>query len=532
MKTKIPWILSALLAVALVVMALGLPMVLFTAFVNHGSRVARTMAMLTPGGSITANSTMTRIAVKASPHVTWRRTALGGVVAVTAFAALVVTFMVMRALGIGPAGSLLAKGVISDRDQILVAEFTAPASDSGLGAVVSEAVRMGLAESGAVKVMQPTQVAGALTRMQRPVTSRLDRDLAREVAQREGAKAIVDGDVTPVGAGFIVTVRLRGTDPPDELASYRETAASATDLVPAIDRATRKLRGKIGESLKAVRATIPLERATTASLPALRKYSEGFRKNTLEQDFAAAIPLLEEAISLDSNFALAYRQLALVYGNAGLRPGRADTLRERAFQLRERLPELERWLVEATYYNAGAPHYDRAKSIAANERALAIDPTSASALNALALTLNGRGEFARAESLYKRGQEAHPDIAFFWFNMVPTQIALGKVGDARRTLEEYVRRFPRNPQGVLLHVLVYGAEGQQDSVKATCQRAAQSAVAVTCGTPMPSTLTPGARASPVTSPMTPVTLEVPRSSPATSRCTCVTMVCLARRPGR
>ena len=45
------WVLPG----TLVVMALGLPAVLFTAFVHHGNRVARTMAMLTPGGSITAH---------------------------------------------------------------------------------------------------------------------------------------------------------------------------------------------------------------------------------------------------------------------------------------------------------------------------------------------------------------------------------------------------------------------------------------------------------------------------------------------
>ena len=48
--------------------------------------------------------------MKASPHVSWQRTWLGGAVAVGAFGVLVVGFMVMRALGIGPAGSLIGRG--------------------------------------------------------------------------------------------------------------------------------------------------------------------------------------------------------------------------------------------------------------------------------------------------------------------------------------------------------------------------------------------------------------------------------------
>jgi tetratricopeptide (TPR) repeat protein/tRNA A-37 threonylcarbamoyl transferase component Bud32 len=457
----------------LIVLALGLPAVLFTAFVYHASRVARSVATLTPGGSPTAGSTMVRLAAEARPHVTWRRTALGGVIAVSSFAAVVISFMVLRTLGIGPAGSLLAKGVLSDRDQIVVGDFTAPPGDSGLGVVVAEAVRMGLMESGVVKVMQPTQVAAALTRMQRPGTSRLDRALSQEIAIREGTKAVVDGNITPLGAGFVVTVRLRGADPPDELASYRETAVTASDLVPAIDRATRKLRGKIGESLKAVRATVPLERATTGSLPALRKYTAGFRKNAIERDFPGAITLLEEAIALDSNFALAYRQASIAYTNAGIRPGRADTLLARAYQLRNRLPDLERALVEATFH-AGAAHHDRVKAVAALERALEIDSTNASALNLLGLLVSSKREYARAESLFKRGMAAHPEMAFFWSNVISDLVAQGKLDEAQHVAEEYVRRFPGNPTAGMS---VWASRGRLDSVDAQCRRATEASVA-------------------------------------------------------
>ena len=48
----------------------------------------------------------------------------------------------------------------------------------------------------------------ALTRMKRPAGARLDSATAREVAQREGATAIVTGDVAPLGSAYIVSVRL------------------------------------------------------------------------------------------------------------------------------------------------------------------------------------------------------------------------------------------------------------------------------------------------------------------------------------
>ena len=193
---------------ALGVMALGLPMILFTAFVQHGTRQAFTMSAMTPGGTPAARSTMTQLAVKASPWVSWRRTTIGGITAVGAFVLLVLGFMSLRAMGIGPAGSLLASGRMTNKERLLVTDFRAPATDSSLGSVVTEAVRTDLGQSSVVSVVSASTVSGALTRMQRPATSRIDLPLAREIAAREGIKAVVDGDVTSLAGGYVITLRL------------------------------------------------------------------------------------------------------------------------------------------------------------------------------------------------------------------------------------------------------------------------------------------------------------------------------------
>ena len=114
-----------------------------------------------------------------------------GAIALGSFVALVIGFMVLRALGIGPAGSLLAAGRLEDRGRLIVTSFPSP--DSSLSLLVTEAVRTNLGQSRVVSVMTPVAIAAALDRMQRPRTSEITLDLAREIAQREGVKAIVDG---------------------------------------------------------------------------------------------------------------------------------------------------------------------------------------------------------------------------------------------------------------------------------------------------------------------------------------------------
>ena len=80
------------------------------------------------------------LALKASPHVSWRRTMLGGWVALGAFAALVVGFMVTRAFGIGPAASLRA-GASSAPEKPWWSPTPGAGGDSALGPTVAEALR-------------------------------------------------------------------------------------------------------------------------------------------------------------------------------------------------------------------------------------------------------------------------------------------------------------------------------------------------------------------------------------------------------
>ena len=464
------WVFPA----ALMVMALGLPMILLTAFVHHGSRVARTMATTTPGGSMQTSSTMHRIAVKASPHVTWRRTTIGGAMAVGLLILLVASYMVLRTMGIGPAGSLFAAGKLDAKERLLVVEFKAPPSDSSLGIVVSEAVRTNLAQSRAVSILPASFVSGALQRMQRP-NAKLDLALAREMAQREGVKAVVDGAITPVGQGFIVTTRLVSAETGDEMVSARETAKDATDLIPAIDRLTRSLRGKIGESLREVRATPSLAQVSTSSFAALRKYSEGYRANYAEGDYRKAIAAFEEAIQLDSTFAMAYRMGSIAYNNAALRPGRADTLREKAFMLRNRLSERERAAVEAAWYAAGTSGADRAKAIAASSRVVELDPTDASTLMNLGRLYATRREYSVAESLYRRALATDSNNALIYVNLVPALVSAGKVEAADTMSAMFRKRFPRHRNVPYNAWLIWAAREQFDSVEAICARARASA---------------------------------------------------------
>lgn len=457
-----PWVLPG----ATIVMLMGLPVILFTAYVQRVTRRAITMTpTYTPGGTPSMpQGTMATLAMKASPHVSWSRAAKGGVYAVGSFILVVGAFMVLRALGIGPAGSLLAKGVLGDRDRILVGDFRVHAADSSLVDVIGEAVRSDLSQSNVINVVPTTAVASTLQLMQRTPTTRLDSALAREVATRVGAKAIVDGDIVPLpgGTGFVVQIQMRTADSSAVIASFSQTAAAATDLIPVLGKLGKELRGRIGESLRRVNASPPLDAVTTGSLEALRKYVEANRLSGGGDD-DGAIRLLHEAIALDTGFAMAYRKLGVAMNNSDMPVDSANAVITKAYQLRGRLTERERHMATAYYY-WGGPGRDRAKGAAAYEALLAQYPDDYAALNNLGLIYNRRRDFVRAESTYRRGIAVPDARPIVYNNLVEVLMNQGRSDEARRVVEEAKRRFPGSP-ALAMADFTMAAEVSLDSLK-------------------------------------------------------------------
>jgi DNA-binding SARP family transcriptional activator/tRNA A-37 threonylcarbamoyl transferase component Bud32 len=413
------------------VMALGVPVVLLTALASHLAGQSMDDAALGMASAPSAKHTFASLATKAARHLTWRRASVGGALALGTFALFTSGFMVLRALGIGPAGSLLAKRVVMPRERLLVTDFHASGVDSSIGAALGVAARAALTQSAAVTVVTADDIAGALVRMRRPRNSRVDLSLGRQVAVREGIRTIVDGHVVRTGHEFDVGLRLVSADSGRELVALHARASNLEDVIPTLDRLARKLRARIGESLKSVRASPPLPRVTTHSIEALRLYTEGSN----EPDLHKAISLLTQAVQADTEFAEAWRKLDVVYENLRITNSARESAAANAYRYRFKLPEIERLRIEA-----GSGHGDRAKSIAILEQLLTLADSDI-AIN-LAERLWGRREFARAESLDKISLRRIPNETRVYSNLTQRQVDQGKFAEAEATLDLGLSRHP------------------------------------------------------------------------------------------
>jgi tetratricopeptide (TPR) repeat protein/tRNA A-37 threonylcarbamoyl transferase component Bud32 len=448
---------------ALIVMALGLPVILFAGYAHRTTMRALTVTpSRTPGGTMEQPSTLASIAIKAGPKLSWARVARGGYAALGAFALIVATFMGLRAAGIGPAGSLFGKGALAANDLLLVAEFSSPQSDSALGVVIAEALRQSLSQSRAVMVAAPTFVAEGLQRMQRPAGTRLDFALARELAEREGMKAVVHGDVASAGSGFIITARLSNAASGIELTSYRSAAKDATELIPAVDELSRDLRAKIGESLRSVHASPPLMKVTTTSLPAFRKFTEAMRLHYEKGDPAAAAAKFEEAIALDSTFATAYGRAANSWGQAAVRVAHSDSLRRKALQFAERLPDAERYNLLAQMSSGR-----RDSVIYYTQKSLEADPKQSLALNLLGNIQLELRQYAQAEASYRRAMALNDGNWQPGTNLISALVGQGKFDEARHLASERLGKRPNGDAVLLSRVAVIDLiEGKYDAAEA------------------------------------------------------------------
>jgi tetratricopeptide (TPR) repeat protein len=373
-------------------------------------------------------------------HFTWRKAIWGGGLAFAGLTLVTGGYMAMRLLGIGPVGTLVASGALETRPKVLVADFESRTSDSTIGSSVTEAFRIDLGQSQAIRLVDAADVGPTLQLMGRSPTARVDVALARDLAARLGVSAIVTGDVVPLGGGYVLSARLVSAQDGHTLVPLRETTDAPAGLIGAVDRLSAKLRERIGESLRDIRATPPLSRVSTPSLAALRKYSQALQADNAADD-ERAMALLEEAVKIDTAFAMAYRKLGVILSNRGLDPERSVEAVRKAYAHRDRLTERERNITVATYANMvgdwqGAEDAYRAMVDA--------DSTDAWGLVGAGRSLDAKGDYAGAVAVFKRVLATDSSNELALVNLAYSYTEAGDSDAAWRTVRTLRRLYPRD----------------------------------------------------------------------------------------
>jgi len=463
---------------AVVLLVIGFPIVMATAFVQEGmggssEPTARRDASAAVGGLEAAAATHgepdglpERAPAGTRRLLTWRNALGGGVLAFALLGLVTIGWIVARTLGIGAAGTLVAKGVLDEQTTILVTEFASP--DSLLARAATEAFSIDFSDSRVVRVASPSTVKAALERMELEPGTVVDADVGMELAEREGIPAIVMGEITPAGSGYVLSARLVSALDGTVLVQQRQSAANDEEIIPAIDRLSKGMRERVGDRLLDIGSSAPLEQVTTADLEALRLYSQGAALRQREGPSERVEALMKEAIARDSAFATAWRGLAIVYQNRGEQPALAAAAIRRALDHQERLTRRERHLARATYFSHVTYEFDR--SAVEYQALLDMDPRDYVALNNLAVDYTELREFERAEELFVQSLAADSGVVSFG-NLVEIRANLGRFEGAQEVLDQMRKRYGGGPSEDWYSAHLAAVEGRFEDARGYLQNA-------------------------------------------------------------
>src|SRR6202050_1968603 len=249
---------------------------------------------------------------------------------------------------------------LTDKDTIVLAEFANTTGDPVFDGTLRQGLSAQLDQSPFLSLISDERIARTLTLMAKPKDARLTPDIARDVCQRTASAATIEGSISSLGSQYVLGLKAVNCRTGDLLAQEQVTASGKEQVLNALGDAATKLRAKLGESLAAVQKyDAPPENVTTPSLEALQAYSLGFQAVRVRTDFAASIPFLQRAISLDPNFAMAYARLGISYFNQSQPALAAESMRK-AYELRGRTSEREQLDISAHYDDLGTGNLEAA----------------------------------------------------------------------------------------------------------------------------------------------------------------------------
>ena len=323
---------------------------------------------------------------------------------------------------------------LTDKDRIVLADFTNTTGDSVFDATLRQGLASQLEQTPFITLVSDSIIAHNLTLMSKAKDARLTPDLAREVGQRLGAAASIEGSISALGKEYVLSLKAVNCRNGSSLAQEQETATGKEQVLNALGKAATKMRKALGESLASVQkyAALP-EDTTTSSLEALQAYALGNKATDVDNDYLAAIPFFQHAVELDPNFAMAYLQLGICYQPQG-ELSRAAEYTRKAYELRERTSDHEKLAIAAFYEIVVTGNLEAARRSC--ELIAQTYPHDESAQIYLWYIHLICGDYPRADAAAKRAFEINPDSSNNYVSLMYCDQYLGRYDQAKAAAEQ------------------------------------------------------------------------------------------------
>jgi eukaryotic-like serine/threonine-protein kinase len=323
---------------------------------------------------------------------------------------------------------------LTDKDTIVLAEFANSTGDPVFDGTLRQGLSAQLDQSPFLSLISDERIAHMLLLMAKPKDAQLTPDVARDVCQRTASAATIQGSISSLGSQYVLSLKAVNCRNGDLLAQEQVTASGKEQVLNALGDAATKLRGKMGESLASVRKYNALpENVTTPSLEALQAYTLGKQTMDVANDYAAAIPLFERAVSLDPNFAMAYLRLAQSYQPLSENDRCAENVRK-AYALRERVSESEKLGISSFYDLVVTGNLEAART--SFQAWAQTYPRDEDPQVYLWFTYTSMGDYPKANAAALQALQLNPGSGNNYVNLAYTYVWIDQLDQAKATVRE------------------------------------------------------------------------------------------------
>jgi eukaryotic-like serine/threonine-protein kinase len=340
------------------------------------------------------------------------------------------------------------------KDSIVVADFINKTGDPVFDSTLNQALRVQLGQSPVLDIISQQHLRQSLQFLGRKQDEPITPQIAREIGEREGGKAILIGTIAPLGKAYVITLDAQNAANGDDIATEEATAPDKEHVLDALNHVATGMRAKLGESLSSIeRLNAPFGQATTPSLEAFRAYALGDEAHLKGNDIPEAEDHYKRALELDPKLAMAWARLGVIRLNTGALSEATEDF-TKAYQLSDNVSEREKLYIAAHYYSTVVG--DLNKSIETLQVATQEYPLQVDTFVNLGVEYLNDGDFEKSAVANRKALALQPENAIALINEVTEAANLGDVTAGEKYIAE-AQRFGLNGTNLFANELQYYA---------------------------------------------------------------------------
>lgn len=204
-----------------------------------------------------------------------------------------------------------------------------------------------LTQSKYLNILSSDKIYSLLKKLDLLDVKKYSTENLQKVANEGEVEYILSGSFMKAGRSILLNFILHKPKTEEIIRSEKTQCQGEEELWGAVDEWTRVIKMDLRLSQKQIADDIDeqLGKITTSSPEAFKYYAEG-QKYIAQGDFRQCIQFMEKAVTIDPQFAMAYRSLSVAYGNIGNSPKRL-LYRQKTLEFIDRVSVRERLLIQA-----------------------------------------------------------------------------------------------------------------------------------------------------------------------------------------